>query len=156
MTPLCARLERGSMPEPNSGCWLWLESVNRHGYGRFRWEGRNQLAHRLSFAAANGQIPSRMVVRHKCDNPGCINPAHLMIGTQADNCHDMRARGRSSDGRPRPSVRGEGNGHAKHSEETMLAVRDASGTYADIAKRFGVSKSSVGYVKRGIQWGHLS
>lgn len=150
------RLDRGSMPEPNSGCWLWLEGVNRTGYGRVRWNGRAQLAHRLSFAAANGPIPSGRVICHRCDNPGCINPDHLFCGTAHDNSADMRRKGRSSDGRPRPSVRGEKNGHAKHSEEIMIAVRDAAGTYKEIARRFGVSKTSVGYVKRGIQWSHLS
>jgi hypothetical protein len=149
------RLAHGSIPEPNSGCLLWLEGVNDHGYGRLRWDGRAQLAHRLSWAAEHGPA-GRLHVLHKCDNPGCINPKHLRLGTQADNNADMRSKGRSSDGRPRPSARGESNGHAKHSEEIMLAVKDAGGTYKEIARRYGVSKTSVGYVKRGIQWSHLS
>ena len=144
------------MPEPNSGCVLWIEGVNRAGYGWVRWEGRARLAHRLSYAGAFGPIPFGLHVLHKCDVPSCINPAHLFLGTQADNNADMRAKGRSSDGRPRPDAWGSKNGNAKHSEALMLAVKRADGTYAEIARIYGVSETSVGYVKRGIQWGHLS
>lgn len=152
---LADRLACGSIPEPNSGCVLWIECVNAHGYGRVRWEGRPQLCHRLSYAVAFGPIPQGMSVLHKCDNPGCINPDHLRLGTQADNNADMRAKGRSSDGRARPKVWGERNGHARHTEKLMLAVKRADGTYAEIARIYGVSETSVGYVKRGIQWSHL-
>ncbi len=150
------RLDRYSMPEPNSGCHLWLASVNPAGYGRLRYDGEARLAHRLSWMVEYGPIPTGMCVCHKCDVPACINPNHLWLGTRYDNSTDMRRKGRSSDGRPRPSARGSLNGNSRYSEETMLAVRLASGRHADIAARFGVSKTLVGYVKRGIQWGYLA
>ena len=155
MSQLRDRLDRDSIPEPNSGCILWLAGLTEAGYGRVRWDSRAQLAHRLSWIDENGLIAGGLHVLHKCDVPACINPAHLFLGTQADNNADMRRKKRSSDGRPRPSSRGENNGHAKHSEKLMLAVKRASGTYKQIAETYGVSETSVGYVKRGIQWGHL-
>lgn len=152
---LSERLDALSMPEPNSGCRLWCGLVNTNGYGLVWSDGANRLAHRMSFRAHKGDIPKGMHVLHKCDVPACINPAHLFVGTQADNNADMRAKGRSSDGRARPKAWGERNGHAKHTERLMLAVKLADGTYAEIAQIYGVSKTSVGYVKRGIQWAHL-
>jgi hypothetical protein len=138
-----------------SGCTLWLEGLNRTGYGRLRWDGKAQLAHRLAWLACHGSIPKGLCILHRCDNPGCINPDHLRVGSQADNTADMQARNRSTAGRSRPDAWGEGNGNARHSQQTIEAVRLAAGTHAEIARRFGVSKTSVGYVKRGIQWGHL-
>lgn len=153
---LAQRLEDYSMPEPNSGCLLWLRGVTKFGYGWVRANGAARLAHRVSYELANGPIPAGMCILHKCDVPACINPDHLRLGTQIDNIADMRAKGRSSDGRPRPDARGERNGNNKHSEKLMLAVKRADGTYAEIARIYGVSETAVGYVKRGIQWAHLS
>lgn len=96
-----------SVPEPNSGCWLWLGSVDRKGYGRAdrRLHGIG-LAHRLAFTL-NGSDPGELLVCHRCDQPGCVNPEHLFAGTPKDNTQDMvrkgRARGRNS--KPLPSGR---------------------------------------------------
>ncbi|HEY1035000.1 MAG TPA: HNH endonuclease signature motif containing protein [Pseudoxanthomonas sp.] len=87
------------MPEPNTGCWLWLGAVYReqrnHQYGVFSLGNRRVSVHRAAFARVNGPIPPKMVVRHKCDVCLCVNPAHMELGTQADNVRDMMIRRRS-------------------------------------------------------------
>ena len=153
--PLADRIDALSIPEPNSGCQLWFGTTNARGYGLVWSNGCQRLAHRMSFQVHKGAIPTGMFVLHKCDTPACVNPEHLFLGTHKDNMDDMRAKGRSSDGRARPKVWGERNGHAKHTEKLILAVKRADGTYAEIAQIYGVSKTTVGYVKRGIQWAHL-
>lgn len=87
-------LERHSVPEPNSGCTLWLGGQNRNGYGYISIGGRTVGAHRAAYELAHGTVPAGLVIRHHCDNPPCINPNHLTPGTRADNSHDMRIRGR--------------------------------------------------------------
>lgn len=97
---LSERLERNSIPEPNSGCILWLGAVDKWGYGRIgrREFGYSSLVHRLSYQHSRGLIPSGMLVCHRCDVPSCINPAHLFLGTHADNMADMARKGRVRQG----------------------------------------------------------
>ncbi|MCK5614319.1 HNH endonuclease [Candidatus Pacearchaeota archaeon] len=78
----------------DSGCWEWSGATNKDGYGVTRYDGVSQLAHRAAYIWLNGSIPNDMCVCHNCDNPKCINPAHLFIGTQQDNMDDMAKKGR--------------------------------------------------------------
>ncbi len=77
-------------------CWNWLANKYPNGYGQFQLEGKPRSAHRLSYELAYGPIPKGLVVRHKCDNPGCVRPEHLELGTQADNVQDSVRRSRNA------------------------------------------------------------
>ncbi len=146
-------VESRSEPEPMSGCWLWLGASNRQGYGvttRVRHLG-TQLAHRLSYEAFCGTIPSGLHVLHNCDNPPCVNPRHLRTGTDKDNVADSIARGRWG-----PARAGERNGRAKLTRPTVAAIRAryaAGGIAQDaIASEYGVSQSIVSGIVRGASW----
>lgn len=76
----------------NNECYLWVGSLNNHGYGNFWADNKVVKAHRYSFYLHNGFYPK--VVRHSCDNPGCVNPKHLLAGTQEDNMKDASEKGR--------------------------------------------------------------
>ena len=88
------RLIRKAAPDFSTGCWNWKASFHRDGYGFFRFEGKMQLAHRVSYKLFKGPIPEKMYICHTCDNPACINPSHLFLGTQKDNMDDMKRKGR--------------------------------------------------------------
>jgi hypothetical protein len=76
-------------------CWHWTGPTNGFGYGRMTHQGRLQVAHRLSWETFNGPIQDSLSVLHRCDNPSCINPAHLWLGTYSDNLRDAWAKGRN-------------------------------------------------------------
>ncbi len=92
------RFHRKWIGEPNSGCWLWLGSIDRKGYGQIRDPDQNRLrvATHVSIELHGGAVPPGMCVLHRCDVPGCVNPAHLFVGTLKDNTQDMIGKKRNS------------------------------------------------------------
>ena len=86
--------ESRSIPEPNSGCFLWLSNRDKKGYGILRFNGKPWRAHRLAWTLKYGKVPSGLLVCHRCDNPSCVNPLHLFVGSYADNERDKVKKGR--------------------------------------------------------------
>jgi hypothetical protein len=142
-------------------CWLWNGHLNAYGYGTLgagdsgRGDGRlrTMRAHRVSWEMANGPIPEGMHVCHTCDNRKCVNPAHLFLGTNADNVADKVAKGRGS------RAAGSTNGFAKLTEAQVCEMRQdyARGgvTYPQLASRYGINQATVGKIITGKQWTHL-
>jgi len=142
------RLERDSIPEPNSGCWLWTASTKNNGYGSVKWQRRTHYAHRLAWIASHGQIPEGQCVCHKCDVRSCINPDHLWLGPRSANSTDMVIKGRQA--------LGERNSGAKLTAAKVLEIRLAKGTQQEIAERFGISRPNVSLIRGGRTWKHLN
>jgi len=144
----------------NDQCYEWLAGRNRPGgYPFIRAHGKQRLAHRVAYSIANDLSLEEMdgfVVRHSCDNPGCVNPRHLILGTQAENMEDMRERKRYR----LPKVRGENNGLAKLNFENVCEIRRIfkkgcriNGSMA-LARRYGVRRQTIYKVILGITWRH--
>lgn len=142
-------------PEPNTGCWLWGASTDkRSGYGWFRLEGKMCKAHKIGWSIANGQIvPFGLVIRHTCDNPPCVNPDHLLLGTQAENVRDREERGRRD-------VRGNRNPRRILTEESVKTIRnlytseDWPGSRV-VGATYGVSHCAINDVVKFRSWRHL-
>jgi len=138
-------------------CWEWKGSKTKTGYGRINngtHSGSPLRAHRVSWEIHNGPIPEGKYVLHRCDNPGCVNPRHLWIGSQADNIRDMDRKGR----RKTVSRKGEGNGNAKLTRRTVCKIRgflDAGYSLRQIASMFNIHYSTVHDIKTRKSWGWL-
>jgi hypothetical protein len=121
------------------------------GYGQF-WDGRKKvLAHRWAYAFYIGEFQSDLFVCHKCDNPSCVNPEHLFLGTNLDNVRDMMNKGRHS----RYSVCGEMHPMAKLKKcdvENIRVLISEGLSHREIANKFGVSKSLIGAICQGKIW----
>lgn len=80
------------------GCWEWVGAKSYKGYGQLRWKYKLLTASRLSYELYTGPIPEGLIIRHRCDNPSCVNPEHLEVGTYQENSDDMVSRGRHNNG----------------------------------------------------------
>lgn len=148
--------------DKSGSCWLWLAGKDQLGYGMFWIDGHTVHAHRVAWMLRHGLVPNGVLVCHECDEPGCVNPSHLFLGTQADNMADREAKGRGRYPDP-PVNRGESHGNAKL---TVAKVRRAKRLYqseerrygdmARLAKEYGVSLSTVYNAVKGRTWSHVA
>lgn len=147
------RFEEKYIPEPNSGCWLWIGTTT-WGYGLI-WEGgkRNQKllrAHRASWLIHYGPIPDGLFVLHKCDTPSCVNPTHLFLGTQKDNIQDSIDKDRHAYGGK--------NGQSKLTAKQVETIRfllSFGHTHSSIAEKYGVARSTISGINTGKSWRHI-
>lgn len=153
-------------------CWEWKGTVDASGYGVFHVNGKNYKAHRVSWTLANGQIQHNgthhgICVCHRCDNPACVRPSHLKLGTPKSNSTEMVERGRSARGETHPArlhpelmARGSANGNSKLEDEQVKEIRAlyaAGGTsYRKLGVQFGVSRVTVGRTIKLKNWQHVS
>lgn len=125
------------------GCWEWTAAKTLGGYGKIKWPSGFKLAHRLSLELATGTPPpSDRLVLHSCDNPACVNPAHLSIGTQLDNMRDCALRGRHVP-----------NAKLKRGEVGQIRALLATGaTHQSIANNFKVARQTITNIATGHRW----
>lgn len=135
--------------EKTDSCWLWTAyTLPKMGYGMFWMNNTMRLTHRVSFEFFRGPIGDLHVL-HRCDNPRCVNPDHLFLGTNADNVADKVEKNRSA------RLTGEKHPSAKLNEETVRWIRSCPLSGAAIARSLGLDRSTGNYIRQGKLWGHV-
>lgn len=140
-----ARVERCGSEE----CWSWTGGLSGRGYGEIWVDGKKVIASRLSWMIGNGRtIPAGLFVCHTCDNPKCVNPAHLFVGTQSENINDAARKGRLV-----VPVKS----HLTESDvREMRQLRAAGATQRDLCSRFKLHRSSFYRIVTGQRWKHVA
>lgn len=131
-------------------CWNWTASKDAYGYGNMLWGDRVLKAHRISYMLVCGSVPDDLCVCHTCDNRACVNPNHLWLGTNADNVRDKQQKGRVG------ALKGEQHYNARLTQESVETIRNRYNnggiSYDKLAKEYGVSKSQIYNIVKGIKW----
>lgn len=145
-------MRRVDKSAPN-GCWNWTGSrMNRSWHGQWRNSaGEHEMVHRAAWRMFVGPIPDGMFVLHRCDNPVCLNPSHLFLGTQTDNMNDMWLKKRA---RPR-ALLGSRHGGAKLTEDKVLEIRKSILSGIELAKIYGVSPTTICDIRKRRIWNHI-
>lgn len=134
-----------------SGCWIWKSFKSKSGYAEITWKGEKKRTNRISFEVFKDKIPTGMYVCHTCDNPLCVNPDHLYIGTHQDNIDDKLKKGRQSKGKE--------IGRSKLDEEKVNEIRRIAEkeefSHERIGEIFGVSQSCISRIVKRLTWKHI-
>lgn len=142
---------------PNA-CWTWKNSIDEKGYGQFNFGKKRVRAHRMSWILSYGKIPEHnsyhgMCVCHHCDNPSCVNPKHLFLGTVKDNNVDMRKKGRYY------SPTGEKSPNSKLVESDVLNIRSAYRTglitQRELGDYYNVDNTTICDIINRRTWTHI-
>jgi hypothetical protein len=144
--PFVARV---NVPVDPSACWTWTGSIHPKGYGYVHFDGRWGKAHRVAYALAYGHLPAELHVLHRCDNPPCVNPDHLFVGTNTDNIADRVRKGRSR------SLRGAEHPQAKLTEADVREILSSGEPQRRAAKRYGVTKALIQFIRHRKLWTHV-
>lgn len=132
-----------------SGCWEWPFTKNKRGYGQVTIDGRKDMAHRVIFRLINETaIPPGLEILHDCDNPPCVDPRHLLIGTHRQNMRDMIARGRH-----RAPV-GEAASNVKLTADDVRFIRSSDSSARQLSDALGVSAAQIYLIRQGKSWRH--
>jgi hypothetical protein len=141
--------------DQTDSCWVWKASRDRYGYGQLTYQGRHRMAHHIAYELIKGRIPADLCVLHSCDNPSCVNPDHLYVGTRKQNTQDMMQRGRDKHGQ----LCGSSNATAKLTENDVRTIRwmHENGTLTNqaIAEYFGVTGALIGMIIKRKIWKHI-
>ncbi|WP_432444511.1 HNH endonuclease signature motif containing protein [Sporomusa sphaeroides] len=142
----------------NTGCWEWTgalkgkDRLKQYGHltigSRSKGTRKTVSAHRYSYKIYKGNIPDNMDVCHKCDNPKCVNPEHLFIGTRQDNVNDRESKGRNKT----PHLTGDNHPSRKLTYEIVKVIRSSKESSTEISKRYGVCSSLIRAIRRGEYW----
>lgn len=137
---------------PIAGCWLWMGQVRPNGYGYIvetnNQQQRKVSAHRLAYEMFVGEIPTGVIVCHRCDVRCCVNPDHLFAGSVLDNINDKLKKGRQP--------RGVEINTAKITPKQAVEIFESTEETAALMARYGVGRCAVRYIKRGMSWGHVT
>lgn len=146
--PLSEKIESSSVKIPESGCWIWMKSLNHQGYGKTCFgRGATLSAHRVSYEEKYGKIPNGLMALHSCDVRSCVNPDHVFLGTQQDNMTDKVNKKRQANG--------EKHGRSKLTKEQAFEAKFGTEKAASLSKRFGCSATIIRQIRNGYYWKHL-
>lgn len=150
-------------------CWLWRGTMHHTGYGVVSIAGKSVKAQRHAWMLAHGPIPPGLMVCHRCDNPRCVRPDHLFLGTALDNIHDAVSKGRTARGErhrshihPESVPRGSRQWNSKLTEDAVREIRaeyeareNRYGLWAELGRRYGVTYTTIRRAATGAGWNHV-
>ena len=136
------------MVELSDGCWHWKGATKGNGYGHTS----RGTAHRRSFFLFVGPIPEKMDVCHKCDNPICVKPSHLFVGTRGENMADCKAKGRIAKGAALGDRKAENGPASKLKWDDVRTIRNSPLKSKMLAQMFGVSSDNINKIRKNVTW----